>query len=69
MIFFSFQCIYNALILALYAVHAFSDEHLTCFAQHDLDLNITETFTMAFKLGFYLHLAIFVNATYIDLYC
>ena len=69
MIFFSFQCIYNALFLALYAVQAFSDEHLTCLAQPNLDLNITEKFTTAFKLGFYLHLAIFVNATYIDLYC
>jgi len=47
-------------------VQSFS-EHPSCFVEPDLD--ISDSFTMAFKLGFGLHIAIFINVTYFDFYC
>lgn len=31
--------------------------------------NVTENFTMMFQLGFFLHVGIFINQTYIDPWC
>ena len=65
MVCFCAQLLANALTLALYAVQAFG-EHDECVTASGRD--ITERFTLTFKMGFFLHSAVFVNQTYIDPY-
>ena len=67
MLFFAFQCISNALFLILYGVQAFT-EHELCMLPPE-GRNIAAYFNFTFLVGFGLHSAIFVNATYIDLSC
>jgi len=58
MLFFLFQMLTNALFLILMGVHAFSDHDL-CTSVTGYD--VTERFTTAFRIGFFLHAAIFIN--------
>ena len=52
------QCLTNALFLALYAVQTFS-EHETCTVASGRE--VSQGFNMTFQLGFFMHVAIFIN--------
>jgi len=67
MCFFSFQCLSNVLLVILYAIQAFS-EHSICIVP-TTGRNMAGPFEYTFKIGFYLHVAIFINVTYVDMYC